>query len=65
MMFIDLEKNYDNVSRAVIWHCLETKRVSSVYIRILQYMNSDVEKCVRTTLGDTQFFLIKVGHHQE
>lgn len=35
MVFIDLVKAYDSVPRAVIWHCLEVKRVLCVYIRII------------------------------
>nr|XP_017245387.1 PREDICTED: uncharacterized protein LOC108217046 [Daucus carota subsp. sativus] len=64
VVFIDLEKAYDSIPRAVLWRCLPARGVPSMYIRTIQDMYSAVETCVRTPVGDTQYFPVKVGLHQ-
>ena len=64
MVFMDLEKAYDSVPRVVLWRCLAARGVPSMYIRIIQDMYSAVETCVRTPVGDTQYFPVEVGLHQ-
>ncbi|KAL6527094.1 hypothetical protein OROGR_016184 [Orobanche gracilis] len=64
MVFIDLEKTYDSISRDVIWRSVEEKRVSLQYVRVIQDMYSQVKTCVRTPVGDTQFFPVEIGLHQ-
>ncbi|XP_063941331.1 uncharacterized protein LOC135149533 [Daucus carota subsp. sativus] len=64
MVFIDLEKAYDSVPRVVLWRCLAARGVPEVYIRTIQDMYSAVGTCVRTPVGDTQYFPVEVGLHQ-
>ena len=45
MVFIDLEKTYDEVPREVLWRCLEVRSVSVAYSRVIQNMyNSQAGK---------------------
>nr|XP_017233076.1 PREDICTED: uncharacterized protein LOC108207127 [Daucus carota subsp. sativus] len=53
MVFIDLEKAYDSVPRAVLWRCLAAREVQAVNIRTIQDMYSAVGTCVRIPVGDT------------
>ena len=48
MVFIDLEKAYDRVSREVFWRCLEKKGVSPLYIRVIKDMYEEGRTSVRT-----------------
>ncbi|KAL6576057.1 hypothetical protein OROHE_000528 [Orobanche hederae] len=62
MVFIDLEKVYDSILRDVIWRsCDLERRVSLQYVRAIQDMYSQARTCVRTPIGDTQFFPVEVG----
>ena len=53
MVFIDLEKSYDCVPRAVLRRCLAVRGVLAVYIQTIQDMYSTVGTCVGTPVGDT------------
>ncbi|KAL6578801.1 hypothetical protein OROMI_009017 [Orobanche minor] len=64
MMFIDLEKAYDSILRDAIWRSLEERRVSSPYVRAIKGMYSQATNCVKTPVGDTQFFPVEIGLHQ-
>jgi PIN domain nuclease of toxin-antitoxin system len=52
MVFIDLEKAYDKVSRSVIWWALEKHKVSTKYINLIKDMYTNVVTSVRTSDGD-------------
>ena len=64
MVFIDLKKAYDSVSREVIWKYLEAKNVNSIYIKAIKNMYEIARTCVRTPVGDTKFFPLDVRLHQ-
>ncbi|XP_074352196.1 uncharacterized protein LOC141691370 [Apium graveolens] len=64
LVFIDLEKAYDSVPREVIWKSLVAKGVPWIYLRAIQEMYFQVRTCVRTPVGDTQYFTVGIGLHQ-
>jgi hypothetical protein len=64
MIFIDLEKVYDKVTRNVIWWDLQKYKVSSKYITIFKDMHDNVMKSIRISDGDTNDFSINIGLHQ-
>ena len=64
MIFIDLEKAYDSVQREAIWKCLETNNVASTYVRAIKDTYERARTCVRTPVGDTEYFSVDVGLHQ-
>jgi hypothetical protein len=64
MIFIDLEKAYDKVTRNVMWWALQKHKVSSKYIIFIKDMYDNVVTSVRTSDRDTNDFLINIGLHQ-
>ena len=64
MVFVDLEKVYDQVPRELIWWSLRKKRVPEAYIKIIQDMYEDCQTQVTTREGNTEYFNVKVGLHQ-
>jgi hypothetical protein len=48
MIFIDLEKAYDKVSRNVMWWALQKHKVSSKYINLIKDIYDNVVTSVRT-----------------
>ena len=63
MMFIDLEKAYDKMSRNVMWCALEKHKVPTKYITLTKDMYDNVVTSVRTSDVDTADFPIKIGLH--
>ena len=64
MVFIDLKKAHDRVSREVLWRCLERNGVSPLYIRVIKDMYEGSRMSVRTLGGVTNDFFVGIGLHQ-
>ncbi|PKA52309.1 integrator complex subunit 11 [Apostasia shenzhenica] len=64
LVFIDLEKAYDKVSREVLWRVLEKKEICTAYIQVIKDMYEGAVTSVRTQGGLTKDFPITVGLHQ-
>jgi hypothetical protein len=64
IIFIDLEKTYDKVTRNVIWWALQKHKVSSKYITLIKDMYDNVMTSVRTSDRDTNDFPINIGLHR-
>uniref|UniRef100_A0A8I6Z2Z9 Reverse transcriptase domain-containing protein n=1 Tax=Hordeum vulgare subsp. vulgare TaxID=112509 RepID=A0A8I6Z2Z9_HORVV len=64
MVFIDLEKAYDKIPWNVMWWALEKHKVPIKYITLIKDMYDNVVTSVRTSDGDTDDFLIRIGLHQ-
>jgi hypothetical protein len=64
MVFIDLEKAYDKVSRNIMWWALQKHEVSIKYITLIKDMYDNVVISVQTSNGNTNDFPINIGLHQ-
>jgi Reverse transcriptase (RNA-dependent DNA polymerase) len=64
MIFIDLEKAYDKISRNIMWWALKRKLVSTKYVTLIKDMYTNVVTCVRACDGESDIFPIKIGLHQ-
>nr|GEZ40761.1 hypothetical protein [Tanacetum cinerariifolium] len=64
MAFLDLEKAYDSVPHELVWRTLRDKGTPRRYSRVIKDMYMGVKTRVRTTMGNTEFFSVKVGLHQ-
>jgi Reverse transcriptase (RNA-dependent DNA polymerase) len=64
MIFIDLEKVYDKISRNIMWWVLKRKLVPTKYVTLMKDMYTNVVTCVRACDGEFDTFPIKIGLHQ-
>nr|GEV44479.1 chaperone protein DnaJ [Tanacetum cinerariifolium] len=64
MAFLDLEKAYDSVPQELIWKTLVDKGSSRRYINVIRDMYDGVKTRARTSIENTEFFLVDVGLHQ-
>jgi hypothetical protein len=64
MVFIDLEKDYDKVTKNIMWWALQKHKVSTKYITLIKDMYDNVVTSVRTSDGDTNDFSINIALHQ-
>jgi hypothetical protein len=64
MVFIDLEKAYDNIPRNLMWWVLDKHEVPTKYATLIKDMYDKVVTSVQTTDGDANIFPINIGLHQ-
>ena len=64
MVFIDLEKAYDRVPRQEVWRSLREKGVPEKYVRVIRETYKNATTRVRSAVGTTDGFQVKVGLHQ-
>jgi hypothetical protein len=64
MVFNDLEKAYDRVTRNVMWWALQKHTISTKYITLIKDMYDNIMTSIQTSDGDTNDFLINIRLHQ-
>ena len=64
MIFVDLEKAYDRVSRDLIWWAMRKRAIPEGYVKVIQDMYRGIKTRVKTRCGRTEYFEVKVGLHQ-
>jgi hypothetical protein len=64
MVFIDLEKVYDKVTRNIMWQALQKHNISIKYITLIKDMYDNVVTSVQTSDEDTNDFPINIVLHQ-
>jgi hypothetical protein len=64
LAFLDLEKAYDKVPRAIIWPIMRSYGIPDNLISLVKAMYMDPVTKVRTTYGLTDGFNVAVGLHQ-
>jgi hypothetical protein len=65
MIFIDLEKTYDKMSKNVMWWALHEHKVSTKYITLIQDMYDNFVTSIQISDRNTNDFPINIGLHQE
>ena len=61
VVLIDLEKAYDRVPREDLWRCFREKMVPEKYVRLIKEMYRDVKTRVRSGVGTTEGFEVKMA----
>ena len=64
LAFVDLEKAYDRVPRSEVWRSMRLKGIKEKYVRIVKDMYKNAKTRVRSAVGTTEPFSVKVGLHQ-
>jgi hypothetical protein len=64
MIFIDLKKAYDKVTRNILWWTLQKHKVSIKYITLIKDMYNNVVTSVRTSDRDINNLSINIGLQQ-
>jgi hypothetical protein len=60
MIFIDLEKAYNKISRNIMWWTLKRKLVPTKYVTLIKDMYTNIVTCVRACDGESDAFFIKI-----
>jgi hypothetical protein len=63
MIFIDLEKAYDKISRNIMWWALKKKLVPTKYVTLIKNMYTNIVIYVRACDNVSNTFPIKIGLH--
>ena len=65
IVFIDLEKAYDRVSRQDVWRRIREKGVPGKYVRIVQDMYEGARIRVKSSIGLTDKIPLSVGYTED
>jgi hypothetical protein len=60
MIFIDLEKAYDKISRNIMWWALKRKLVPTKYFTLIKDMYTNVVTYVRACDSESDTFSFKI-----
>ena len=63
-VFVNLEKAHDKVPREEMWYCMKKSGIVEKYVQLVQDMYEGSETVVRSAVGTTESFRVKVGLHQ-
>jgi hypothetical protein len=64
MAFVDLEKAFDRVPRAVLWWALQKLGVEEWLVNVIKAMYEGATTAVKFNSGESKEFEVKVGVHQ-
>ena len=64
MVFVDLEKAYDTLTREVLWVCMRKQKIPEGYIRLVQDMYQGATTRVKSKRGISEHFEVGIGLHQ-
>ena len=64
LVIIDLEKAYDRVPREVVWWCMRKRKIPERCIHIVQDMYEENQMYIRSSVGESKNFAVKVGVKQ-
>jgi len=62
--FLDLEKAFDRMPQDLIWHALRSHGVPETYVRWVKMLHNNTTSVVRTPVGTSPPFPIRVGVYQ-
>jgi hypothetical protein len=63
LAFVDLEKAFDRVPRAVVWRALKNLGVDDGLISVIKSFYEDVKTSVKINDGESEAFEVRVGVH--
>jgi hypothetical protein len=64
MIFIDLEKAYDKISKNIMWWVLERKKKSIKYVILINDIFTNVVSGIKIYDDESNIFSIKIRLHQ-
>jgi Reverse transcriptase (RNA-dependent DNA polymerase) len=64
MIFIDLEKAYDKISKNIMWWTFEKKWVPTKYIILIKDIYINIVICVKVCDSESDVFSIKIELYQ-
>jgi hypothetical protein len=59
MIFINLNKVFDKISRNIMWWTLEMKRVTTRYVTLIKDMYINIVTCSEHVTTSSMYFLLR------